>query len=226
VSHKRCAYATVPGVPRHYSTLVSIDISGFGSRSDDEVQLFIRDAMYRMLVQAFGDSNAGWAQSHHEDRGDGVFAVVPYFVPPARLIHPLTGYLSDSLRRHNKMVHDMAKIRLRMALHIGQVHFDSHGVAGEAAVHLFRLLEAPEFKQKFAVSSADLALVTSGRLYDYVVRHSRGAINPACYEPLDVSLKETQTQAWIHFPPVLTESFSGQFWAARQKPPACAVGEG
>ncbi len=50
-------------------------------------------------------------------------------------------------------------------------------------MHVFRLLEAPALKQEFAASSALLAVVVSDYLYENVIRHGHGLIDPAAYRP-------------------------------------------
>jgi hypothetical protein len=68
-------------------------------------------------------------------------------------------------------------------------------------VHAFRLLEAPAFKAAFAATHCELGFVVSDRLYDDVIRHGPGLIDPDLYDAISVSLKETQARAWVHFPP-------------------------
>lgn len=81
-----------------------------------------------------------------EDRGDGVFILIPSAVPKVR-------------------------IRLRIALHAGEVHYDSHGVAGMAITHAFRLVDQPMFKAALADSAGLLGVIVSEWFYDEVVRH-------------------------------------------------------
>jgi hypothetical protein len=87
-----------------------------------------------------------------------------------------------------------------MAVHVGQIHADDNGITGHALIHLFRLLDAPEFRRAFAASSDDLALVVSGYLYASVIRHGQGLTDPAAYQPIDIEFKETRTRAWIYHP--------------------------
>jgi hypothetical protein len=198
--------ALVPGLPDDGRSLqrsvLAFDVVAFGDRRrDDDVQLYVRAELYRILEKAFGAVGIPWRACHREDRGDGVLVVVPALVPTELLISPLAERVRAGLRRHNKLSSDAAQIRLRMALHAGHVHFDAYGVAGQTLVHAFRLLEAPAFKSAFAATRCELGFVVSDRLYDDVIRHGPGLIDPDLYDAISVSLKETEARAWVHFPP-------------------------
>jgi hypothetical protein len=183
-------------------SVVVFDIVGFGDRRrDDDVQLHVRSELYRILEQAFEAAGVPWQMCYREDRGDGVLLIVPGLISTELLISPLIDQIRAGLRRHNKLSSDVAQIRLRMALHAGHVHFDPYGVAGRTLVHAFRLLEAPVFKAAFAATRCEIGFVVSERLYDDVIRHGPGLIDPEPYESISVSIKETETRAWVYFPP-------------------------
>jgi hypothetical protein len=197
--------APMPALPTGCSlqcSVVAFDVVGFGDRRrDDDIQLYVRAALYHVLEQAFDAVGVPWQACHREDRGDGVLVVVPALAPTEPLISPLADRVRAGLRRHNKVSSEAAQIRLRMALHAGHVSFDAHGVAGQTLVHAFRLLEAPAFKTAFAATRCELGFVVSDRLYDDVVRHGPGLIDPDLYDAISVSLKETEARAWVYFPP-------------------------
>jgi hypothetical protein len=183
-------------------SIVAFDIVGFGDRRrDDDVQLYVRASLYRILEKAFDAAGVPWHACHREDRGDGVLVVVPAPASAEPLISPLTDRVRAGLRRHNKVSSEAAQIRLRMVLHAGHVYFDPYGVAGQTLIHAFRLLDAPAFKTAFAASRCELGFVVSDRLYDDVIRHGPGLIDPDLYDAISVSLKETEARAWVHFPP-------------------------
>jgi hypothetical protein len=183
-------------------SIVAFDVVAFGDRRrDDDVQLYVRSGLYRIIEKAFDAVGVPWRACHREDRGDGVLVVVPAPYATEPLISPLADRVRAGLRRHNKLSSEAAQIRLRMALHAGHVHFDEHGVAGQTLVHAFRLLEAPAFKSAFAATRCELGFVVSDRLYDDVIRHGPGLIDPDLYDAINVSVKETEARAWVHFPP-------------------------
>ena len=192
----------VPANPGLYCAVFAVDIAGFGDLArDDQVRLFMRDALYRVLGDAFDASGVPWTDTLHEDRGDGVLVLVPATVPQAYLFDPLLDRLRRMLHDYNRTAGEIAKIRLRASLHAGQVYQDAHGLAGVAVNHAFRLLEAEALKNTLRVTEAQLAFITSDTLYEDVVRHGRpGLIDPAAFQEVTVDAKETHTQAWIHLP--------------------------
>jgi len=112
------------------------------------------------------------------------------------LVSQLPDPLLAKLRHHNKVSSPAAQIQLRLALHAGLVTRDANGFAGQAAIHLFRILEAPPVKRELAVSGADLALIASDYVYDNFIRDARGPVNPDAYTHVKVNVKNTRTRAW------------------------------
>jgi hypothetical protein len=182
--------------------LVAVDIAGFGDpRRDDQVQLYVRNAMYQTLRTAFDGAGIRWQHCFRQDRGDGVLMVLPPGVPMAVLVDPLVDLVRAGLRVHNKMSSEAAQIRLRMALHAGSVLFDSHGVIGHSLTRLFNLLEAPVFKNEFGDATTELGLVISEYVYDDVIRHCSGRIDAGAYEPIEVAEEDRAARAWVYMPP-------------------------
>jgi hypothetical protein len=183
--------------------LFAVDIADFTDvKRDDEVQLAVRAALYGLLIESFDDAHLPWDQCLHEDRGDGILVIIPAKMPSASVVDPLLGHIRAGLRRHNRLASEAAAIRLRVAVHIGEVHSDAHGLAGVAVNHLFRLLDAPVLKRTLAAAPTDVALIVSDYFYDSVLRHGPGMIDPAAYRPVTVEVKRTQARGWIHLPGV------------------------
>lgn len=189
-------------VPRHHA-LLAVDIKGFNDpRRDHEIRRSLRLAMYDLLADAFNRSGLPWSECYHEDRGDGVLAIAPAGAPVITLLYPLAQQLLAGIRQYNRLRIEPAQIQLRTAVHAGQVAFDGHGVSGGAVTHLFRMLEAPAFKQALNASRADFALVTSDFVFGEVVQPGIGLLDPEMYAPIPIRCKETRAQAWLYLPPV------------------------
>ena len=181
-----------------HRTIVVVDVEGFGDhRRTNRDQVAIRDGLYRALRDAFGRAGIAWDDCRHEDRGDGVFVLVPAEVPKGLLPEALPSALVTALRAHNGAHPGPERIRLRMALHAGEVHYDEHGVTAAAVNLAFRLLDAGALKAALASSPGVLAVIASSWFYEEVVRHSGAA--PA-YRPVEVTVKETTTTGWICLP--------------------------
>lgn len=180
-----------------------MDIVAFGAghRTDRDLSA-MRRGLYDALHAAFADSDidvdSGYAT---QDRGDGALYVMPPTIPPVLFIDPFVDELQTALREYNRHVTDAVRIKLRMALHMGTVHFDEYGVTGRALTKLFTLLEAPGFKTVFGGLNTDLGCVVSDRLYDDVIRHAPGLIDPAEYRPVEVNDDADHAEwGWMHFP--------------------------
>ena len=181
-----------------HRTIVVVDVEGFGDqRRTNRDQVAVRDGLYRALRDAFGRAGISWDDCGHEDRGDGVFVLVPAEVPKALLAESLPSALVTALRAHNGAHPGPERIRLRMALHAGEVHYDQHGVTAVSVNLAFRLLDASALKAALASSPGLLAVITSSWFFEEVVRHSSAVL---AYRPVEVAVKETTTIGWICLP--------------------------
>lgn len=183
-----------------HRTILVVDVEGFGDRRRTTPhRLAVREGMYRALRQAFGDVGVPWADCHHEDRGDGVFILAPAQIPKGPFVESLPHALVAAVRQHNITHRAEERVRLRMALHAGEVAYDEHGVTAASINLAFRLLDARPLKAALAESPGVLALITSEWFFDEVVRHSQDT-DPATYRPVRVAVKETTTVGWICLP--------------------------
>jgi tetratricopeptide (TPR) repeat protein len=191
--------ADVLGPAVHHS-VVLVDVAGFGARQRTRAdQRAIRHGLYQALQAAFSRSRISWDDCYREDRGDGVLILVPAQVPKAVLAAGVPGELAAAVRAHNQVHGPNAQMRLRLALHGGEVLHDAHGVTGTAVNLAFRLLEAAPLKKALAGSTGVLAVVCSAWFYEEVIRHADGCA-PATWHRVRVSVKETREDGWISLP--------------------------
>ncbi|WP_141981657.1 RICIN domain-containing protein [Saccharothrix saharensis] len=170
-----------------------------GSRTNAD-QLAVRAALYRSLRRAFDDSGIPWDDCHREDRGDGVFLLVPPEVPKALVVDRLPGALAEALAEHGRAARrDAERVRARMAVHAGEVLPDPHGFTSASINLAFRLVEAPQLKSALAGSPGVLALVLSSWCYEEVAWQSR-VVDPRTFRRVDVAVKDTAATAWIALP--------------------------
>ncbi len=182
-----------------HRTIVVVDVEGFGDqRRTNPHQVAVRGGLYRAMRDAFGRAGIPWDDCGHEDRGDGVFVLVPAEVPKGLLVESLPSALVTALRAHNGAHPGAERIRLRMALHAGEVRYDEHGVTAAAVNLAFRLLDARALKAALASSPGVLAVIASSWFFEEVVRHSTA--DAAGYHPVEVAVKETMTTGWICLP--------------------------
>jgi hypothetical protein len=183
-----------------HRSIVVVDVEGFGdARRANWHQVVIRDSLYLAMEKAFDHAEIPWADCDHEDRGDGIFVLVPAEVPKELISESLPAALVAELDRHNGTHEAPEQIRLRMAVHAGEVRYDSHGTTAAAVNLAFRLLDAPALKAALASSPGVLAVITSSWFFDEVVRHNP-ASDATAYRRVRVAVKETTAIGWIHLP--------------------------
>jgi hypothetical protein len=159
----------------------------------------MRDGLYKTLQQGFSNAGIPWEACHREDRGDGVLILAPPDVPKALFAEALPSELARALRDHNR-THDVEDgIRLRMALHAGEINYDQHGVVGGSISHAFRLVDSRPLKSALAQSHGAVAVIVSDWFFEEVVRHSPGA-DPGAYRRARVTVKDASTTGWIALP--------------------------
>jgi tetratricopeptide (TPR) repeat protein len=181
-----------------HRTIVVVDVEGFGDqRRTNPHQVAVRDGLYCAMREAFGQARIPWDDCDYEDRGDGMFVLVPAEVPKGLLADSLPSALVAALHTYNSAHPGPERIRLRMALHAGEVCYDKHGVTAAAVNLAFRLLDAGALKAALANSPGVLGIIASSWFFDEVVRHSGAA---AGYRPVGVAVKETRTTGWICLP--------------------------
>lgn len=180
-------------------TILFIDIAGFGGHHrNDADRRRVRTAMYDVLRTALKDSDVLWDACHQEDRGDGALIVVPPTIATRAVVDPLFARLFDGLRQHNEQSAAGRRIQLRVALHVGPVVSDPEGVTGEAIVHTARLLDASILKREIAETSAHLGVIVSTFVYDAVIKHENGSVEPTSYRRVSFQGKESKITGWMH----------------------------
>ncbi len=184
--------------PLNYS-IFSTDIAGFGNRRrNDDDRRSVRDALYRILQETFEACSVPWTACYHEDRGDGTLTIVPPILSTLPLVDPLLPLLAAKLKRHNRQAGDPVRIRLRATLHVGPVFADDNGLCGHALIHAARMLDAPILKQSLATTDADLVFMASTHVYDTVIRHCAGLVDPATFQQVRFQVKESRITSWMY----------------------------
>lgn len=187
-----------PWVPAGRCSLVAADVVGFGrKRKNLQVQIYLRDCLYTLIENAFVKSEVDFSQCYSEDRGDGFVVAVPPDIQTAQLVHPFVEYVRAGLRLHNVVSSELAQMRLRVALHSAEAWTDSHGLVGDSVIHVFRLLDAPSFKLVMSETRAYLAVIASNTVYDEIIRHAPGLIDPDDYAETQVDHKELSGTGWV-----------------------------
>lgn len=176
-------------------TIIRTDVVGFSQHiRNDEHRLLIRRANLTMTAKAM---DSIWDSYSMEDRGDGLLMVVRPDIPTQRVIECLLNELPPALRKHNSTYAEAVRIQLRVAVDVGPVVTDALGISGEAIIRTSRLLEAGAFKTAIRESDANLGIIASTFVYDSVIKHAAGLLDPARYSAVQVDVKESSMSAWM-----------------------------
>nr|WP_169735071.1 tetratricopeptide repeat protein [Amycolatopsis lexingtonensis] len=183
-----------------HRTVLAVDIEGYGHRGRTTPhRLVARQGLDLALRRAFTEVGVPWFDCKHESTGDGALVLVPAQILKGLFVEVLSVALARELRRHNDTHRAEERIRLRMALHAGEVAYDDQGATGPAINQTFRLIEAPPLKAALAESPGVLALIVSTWFFDEVVRSST-IVDASTFRPAKVAVKETVTVGWISLP--------------------------
>ena len=182
--------------PVHH-TILALVVERFSAPERTTMhRLALRAGLYRVAEQALLASGVEWEDCHRADLGDGVLVLVPAGYPKAVFSEVVPGELTASLGVHNASHRRPERIRLRVALHAGEVSYDVHGTAGAAIVHTFRLLRSRGMADAVARAGGDLAVIASAWFYDEIIRHSPVS-RPDRFRPVLVQEKETAARGWV-----------------------------
>lgn len=183
-----------------HRAIVAVDVASFTDPMRTMIHLrAVHDGLYDMLREAFDTAGMMWKTLYHEDRGDGALILVPPEFPKAWLADQWHSRLLAALRRYNAVHAVEARIQLRVAMHHGEVHENTEGVVSHAVNLTCRILDAAQAKSALAQGGGMLALIASEAFYHDVIEQDPAA-DAASYQQIAVSVKHTQTVAWLRLP--------------------------
>jgi hypothetical protein len=182
--------------------MIACDVKGSTTRTNP-AKAALRADMYDLLEAALLDCKITEdLRDPFVDSGDGAMALVRPVdgVPKTMLLHTFVPALSEMLAEH-AVIHPDRMFRLRVAIHSGEVHFDRRGIFGEDIDITFRLLNAPELKQRLQQTDAPLVLAVSDHIHRSVIRHGYDGIDGRTFEPI-ISLEVAGQlhTGWVQVP--------------------------
>ncbi len=209
-----------------YRGILGIDIEGFNRPEwTDPTRARLRARLHRLVDRAIAVAEIALSSTVRTDTGDGLWLLVSSEVSTARLLHPLVSRLASGLAGDNQQVPAAERLRLRVAVHAGEVLHDPYGHTGASFNHAARLLDAEATRAVLAASpTADVVLVVSDTVYEGVVRHGYEGIDPAGWQPIRIHAKETTTRAWVHLPGLAAQPpLPAALVASRVGPPSLPI---
>ncbi|MER7559764.1 hypothetical protein ABTZ46_22665 [Nocardioides sp. NPDC126508] len=180
-----------------HKTLLVFDIEKFGPRQHIE-QAEAQRVVYGFLEQVLTKAEIEQTSTRIEDRGDGVFVVLDADVVKAKLIRSVLTELPTALYDYNRLASDTAKIRMRAAVHAGDVEITSRGVVGTPAIEVFRLLNSKKLYAQLEESAELLVFAVSEAIHHDVILHDFSGIRADHFHPIDADDKEPRVAGWIY----------------------------
>ncbi|MEU7790216.1 hypothetical protein [Amycolatopsis sp. NPDC049159] len=181
---------------------MAVDIEGSTARTNP-ARAQLRSVLSELLDEAF--LAGGITKKYRDgfvDRGDGVLCLVRPVdqAPKPVLLATVVPALAELLEKHARNRPDLA-FRLRVAVHAGEVHYDSRGPYGEDIDIACRFVDAPELKRRLRISAGPLALVVSPEMHRSVVRHGYPGIDQDAFAPVvHVRVGTQRLRGWLHAP--------------------------
>ncbi|MEU7606220.1 hypothetical protein [Streptomyces sp. NPDC041003] len=185
-----------------YRAVLAVDIARSAGRGNVAFRQ-IREVLATALREAFEESGIDWKGCLHADLGDGFRVIAPAGTRKTRLIHPLIHELAVRLRAHNRTAAPATHIRVRVALHAGDVVLGPDGEAtGQPLEVLARLLDAGPARTALAQApeTVTASVLLSGHFYDETARHGYPGIDPDSFQRVTLAEKEYAAEAWLHLP--------------------------
>jgi class 3 adenylate cyclase len=180
-----------------HRSFVVVDVEGYGDQArTSRHRTAVRDGLYQVLMTSFAACDLPWDDKAVDDVGDSVMVLLPADTPKGVLVDRLPERLVAALREHNHVHSAGARLRLRMAVHSGEVHYDERGKTSAEMIFTYRILDTAEAKRALRESTATLVLIASDPFYQAVVRH-QPATRPDAYRPVTADVKEVHAQVWV-----------------------------
>lgn len=181
-------------------TIVVVDVASFTDPARTMLhQGVVLEGLRKVLRGAFSETGIELDTCEVEDRGDGKLILMPLGVDNTKLADLLPSRLVAWLRRHNAVYRPEAQVKLRVALHEGEVREDDQGVLSAAVNLAFDLVDAPEAKSILRSTPSVLALIASDHFYQDVIFHDPAA-DPRSYRQISVQTHEASIVAWLCMP--------------------------
>jgi hypothetical protein len=182
-------------VPR---TIAVLDIVGFADPSrTDPIRAQLRHRLYKLIRQALARAEIEPDAVPRFDIGDGVILLFHPHLSAARVVGAMMPALARGLTQDNKSVSGNERLRLRLALHRGEVLIDAHGFVGSALVEASRLSNATVLRERLAATNDDLVLTISDDLWKQLLQPGHWQFDPGRFDPVSVSVHGVSIRAWV-----------------------------
>ncbi|MDQ7802685.1 hypothetical protein Q5425_03010 [Amycolatopsis sp. A133] len=180
--------------------MVALDIEKSTETTNPE-KAANRQTMYEIFEESLIAGGIQRSDRNLVDWGDGVLALIRPVdrAPKVNLLRATIPTLEKLLGKHN--AEQDSHLRLRVAVHAGEVHRDSRGWYGEAIDVVFRLINSKEARMTLRNNERTIALIVSSEIQHAVIRHKYFGIDPAeFYDLFSVHVHDADYHGWLHCP--------------------------
>jgi len=180
-------------------SLLALDIEHWSSRNAIE-QRHLQQDLTRLVDEALEAARIDPSEASRQATGDGLLLSFPADVPKRRLTQLFVHSLDESLREHVYRAHSPERrMRLRLALHSGDIVDDGAAWQGRAVVEVCRLLDAEVLRRVLREATTSmLAVLVSAHWYDEVI--GAGWASEHGYRHVVVPGKDGVRQRWVRVP--------------------------
>lgn len=156
----------------------------------------IQDALRRMEDRALASARIDRLLVKRQARGDGAILALPGDVAKELITSQFAEALREAVEEHDAECDSQESIRIRLALHAGDVIEGEGEWAGQAVVAACRLVDSAVIKRVLAASvPSPLALIVSSDWYNAVVKE--GYVSRQGYREVWVQEKTFAGRAWV-----------------------------
>jgi len=178
--------------------VVVYDIQGSAGLSNPE-KIVARNSLDECCTAALETAAIPASQVRVKDLGDGAMLQFGAEIAKSRVLGAWLGAFHSRLRRAYERAE--RPVQVRLAVHAGELHPSLNEYTGVALDFTARLADAPAAKRVLgATPSAPLAVIVSEVIYDQVVRHRGGSLEPSAFSRIKLQVKETDATAWLYLP--------------------------
>lgn len=184
-----------------HRTIMVLDIVEFAHpQRTDPTRLRLRHQLYQLIRQTLIAAGINPEHAPRVDLGDGVMVLFDPDLSAIQVVGVVIRHLGASLAEVNRQVPSDERLRLRIALHRGDVLIDAHGFVGSALVEACRLSNAAALREQLAATTADMALIVSDQVWKQLLGLHKEPLGPSVYHPAAFTAHGVTTRAWVHVP--------------------------
>ncbi|MDA2812082.1 hypothetical protein O4J56_15670 [Nocardiopsis sp. RSe5-2] len=194
--------------------IIATDAEAYSAR-DYTGQVRLQEDLHEVLEAACTEGGLDRASWELQVQGDGEIAVLPVGTPEDTALSAFLDGLAQALHHHNRPLNDAYRVRLRVAVHQGNVAYGRNGFVGTPINEACRLRDCDLVRNALAdAPGADFVTVLSHDLYKDAVADGTAGLYRWPFErvAIEIPSKAFRAEAWL-----CVSSASGQGTGAGQQ---------